>query len=405
VRDRTTADEQRAARYRDVFAIGEFRALFVSHLLSIFGDQLARVALAVLVFDRTRSAALAALTFALTLVPELAGGPLLAGLADAFPRRTLMVGCDLGRAGLLAVMAVPGLPLWLMCVLLVVVQLIGAPYKAARAAVLPSVLLADRYDVGVGLMYTALQVGMLGGYAVGAPLVVWLTPGWALLLDALTFALSSILLRAGIGPHPPEPGTKAAPLTGFRATSVLVWRDRRLRYLLAMACLAGCYTVTVGLAVPYVAQIGARTESVGLLMAAHPAGCALGTVLLTRLVPPERRLMLLSPLTVATSAVLLPIAVAPGLAVTVALCVLCGLLAGHDAVAAATFTRTAPAAHRGQAYGLAVAVLRATQGLGIALAGVLAQFTSPSTAIAVFAAVGVMAGIPVAIGWHRARGM
>ena len=36
-----------------VFAVGEFRALFFANLVSVIGDQLARVALAVLVFNRT----------------------------------------------------------------------------------------------------------------------------------------------------------------------------------------------------------------------------------------------------------------------------------------------------------------------------------------------------------------
>jgi hypothetical protein len=44
------------ATYRDVFGNSEFRALWTAHVLSVAGDQLARVALTVLVFDRTRSA-------------------------------------------------------------------------------------------------------------------------------------------------------------------------------------------------------------------------------------------------------------------------------------------------------------------------------------------------------------
>jgi MFS family permease len=404
MRDRgVVGGDGRAARYRDVFAVGEFRVLFITHVVSIAGDQLARVALAVLVFDRTGSPALAALTYALTLVPELAGGPLLSGLADRYPRRTLMVSCDVIRAGLVAIMAVPGVPLWVLGVLLVAVQLTGAPYKAARAAIMPAILAADRYEVGIGVTYAALQTGILGGYAVGAPLVAWLGPGWALVLDAATFVISAALNASGLGPHPPATtGTPPAAVTALRELVGLVWRDRRLRYLISFGCLAGCYTVPIGLAIPFAAQIGVGTAAVGLLLAALPAGSALGAALVTRLIPPPRRLVLLGPLAVATSAVLLPIGVVPGLAVAVALCALCGLLSGHDAVAVATFTRIIPAERRGQGYGLAVAVVRATQGVGAALAGVVAQFSTPSTAIAVFAGIGVLAGSGVAVGWRRA---
>ena len=103
--------EPRPARYRDVFAVAEFRALFAAHLLSVIGDQFARVALTVLVFARTGSAALTALTYALTFLPAIVAGPLLSGLADRYPRRTVMVVADVARAALVAVMAVPGVPL------------------------------------------------------------------------------------------------------------------------------------------------------------------------------------------------------------------------------------------------------------------------------------------------------
>lgn len=394
-----------AARYRDVFAVGEFRVLFVTHVVSIAGDQLARVALAVLVYGRTGSSALAALSYALTLLPELVAGPLLAGLADRYPRRTLMIVCDLVRAGLVAAMAVPGTPLWVLGVLVFAVPLAGAPYKAARAAIMPTILTGDRYEVGMGATYTALQLGILGGYAVGAPLVAWSGPEWALLLDAASFLVAAAMIARGLGAHRPPEAKQVPPsaLAAFGSLVGLVWRDRRLRYLMAFGCLAGCYTVPAGLAVPFADQVGADTAAVGLLLAAHPAGCAVGAALLTRLVPPGLRLRLLGTLAVATSAVLLPIGLFPGMGLAVALCVLCGLLAGHDAVAVATFTRTVPAERRGQAYGLALAVVRATQGVGAALAGVAAQLSSPSTAIAVFAGFGVLAGVAVAGGWRRVR--
>ncbi|WP_218952233.1 MFS transporter [Amycolatopsis anabasis] len=393
------------AGYREVFAAGEFRALFLSHLLSIVGDQLARVALAVLVFDRTGSPALAALTYALTFVPELLGGPLLAGLADRCARRALMVACDLCRAALVSAMAIPGIPLWALGLLLVAVQLVGAPFKAARAAILPRVLVADRLEVGMGIMFMTLQLGSLGGYSLGAPLVAWLGTGWALLIDAATFAGSAALIAVGVGPHPSPARETGQPtvLAAFGTSAQLVWRDRRLRYLVAIACLIGFHTVPTALAVPYAAEIGVSTAAVGVLLAATPAGSALGAVLITRMVRPAWRLRLLGPLAVATSAVLLPIALAPGLWITAGLCLLCGLLSGYDAVGVATFTRTVPAERRGQAYGLATAILRAAQGAGIALAGAVAELTTPSTAIATFAALGVVAGAGAAAGWQRAR--
>src|SRR5436190_16773362 len=101
----------RGPSFREVLGIREFRSLWAAELLSVIGDQLARVALAVLVFNRTSSASLTALTYALTFAPAVLGGALLSGLADRFPRRLVLVSTDLLRAALAGSMAIPGLSL------------------------------------------------------------------------------------------------------------------------------------------------------------------------------------------------------------------------------------------------------------------------------------------------------
>src|SRR5439155_6873741 len=86
------------------FSYGEFRALWLARGLSLLGDQLARVAIAVLVYDRTNSPALTAITYALTFLPYLAG-PLLAGIGDRRSRRGVIVTLDMARALIVAIMA------------------------------------------------------------------------------------------------------------------------------------------------------------------------------------------------------------------------------------------------------------------------------------------------------------
>src|SRR5918992_385903 len=72
-RHRRPPEEQ--ATYREVFAIGEFRTLWLAQALSYIGDQLAQVALAILVYHRTGSPLLTAVTYALTYLPPIVGGP------------------------------------------------------------------------------------------------------------------------------------------------------------------------------------------------------------------------------------------------------------------------------------------------------------------------------------------
>src|SRR5260370_7460818 len=71
--------------FREVFAVREFRALWLAQLLSVAGDQLARVAMTVLVFDRTHSALWTALTYAVTFLPWVIAGLARAGLPHRRP--------------------------------------------------------------------------------------------------------------------------------------------------------------------------------------------------------------------------------------------------------------------------------------------------------------------------------
>ena len=66
---------------------------------------------------------LAALTFAVSFVPNFIGGILLSGFADRLPRRAVMLACDLARMVLAALMAVPGVPLPVLVALLFLITM------------------------------------------------------------------------------------------------------------------------------------------------------------------------------------------------------------------------------------------------------------------------------------------
>lgn len=388
--------------------MGEFRALFGAQILSIAGDQLARVALAFLVFDRTGSAALTALTYALTFLPDLFGGPLLSGLADRFRRRELMVVTDLARAGLVGLMAIPGMHIALLAGLLIVVQLLASPFNAARAAVLPAILEGDRFVVGQGIINITYQLAQLAGYVAGGVIVKFTGTSVSLLIDAVTFLLSAILVRLGLRDRPaPQPAgadePKRSAMRSLREGAGLVWHNRKLRVLVALGCISGFYVVPEGLAVPYANQLGGGAVTAGLLFAAPPAGTVIGMLILTRLVPPRIRANLLGVLAIASSAVLIGSAASPGLVITLVLFGMSGAAAAHQTVVAATFMQTVPDAQRGQAFGLAHTSIRVSQGLGVVVAGAMAEGWAPSTVVAIAGALGTLAALFAAFSWHRVR--
>jgi MFS family permease len=192
---------QRAATFHEVFQVAEFRALFAAHLLSLLGDQLAKVALAVLVYSRTSSPLLTAASNALGYLPWLVGGPLLATVADLLPRRRVMVACDLAWCLLVLGMAaaVERLPvlLLLLLLLLVLVGLLAPPFEAARAATVPDVLRDERYVVGTSVGNMVSQSSQVLGFAVGGVLVAVVSARGALALNAATFLGSAVLVQWG----------------------------------------------------------------------------------------------------------------------------------------------------------------------------------------------------------------
>jgi MFS family permease len=206
VRVRIPAARQRTERptsYHDVFAVAEFRTVFLADLCSMLGDQIAAVAVAILLYQSSGSPLLAALGYATTYVPWLLGGPLLAAWAERFAGRSVMVGCDLARALLIALAAVPGLPLAVVGLLVLTAALLAPPFESARSALLPVILEGDRYPVAMSIRDAVHQSTQLVGFAVGGALVLAVSAPGALVLDAITFAGSALLLRLGLRLRPP----------------------------------------------------------------------------------------------------------------------------------------------------------------------------------------------------------
>jgi predicted MFS family arabinose efflux permease len=394
------ADDGRA-RFRDVLAVRQFRFLWLAYAQSRVGDQLARVAMSVLVYDRTHSPAWTALTYAMTILPNLAGGALLSGFADRFDRRAVMVVADVARAVLVALMVLPGLPIAVLVVLLCLVQLPFAPFASARNAIMPTILTGDRFMVGLAIMRTTDQLGLIGGIAVAATLVSALGTHPTLAIDAATFAVSALLVGFGVGSHRPDHRAAQGWWRRLRAGFLLVGHDRQLRALVALACVNGFYVIPESLAVPYAAQIHGGTAAIGWLLAGIPAGSVVGMLWLKRL-RPDLRLRLMAPLAVATCAVLVPSALAPVLWLSVLLWTASGLFAGHDMVVQGAFVQRVPDASRGQAIGLANAAMQAAQGTGIVAGGLLAQAWTPGLVVGIAGLAGVVAATGAALAWRRA---
>jgi len=401
---------EQAARtsFRDVFAVAEFRALWIAQLLSVVGDQLARVALTVLVYDRTRSALLAAITFVVSIVPTFIGGVTLAWLADKYPRRAVMIASDIARGMLVVVMAIPGVPLAVLVVLLFVVTLAGAPFLAARAAIYPDVLTGDRYVMGIAVSLTTFQFAQVIGFAAGGVLVGFFGIRVSLLADAATFLTSALIVRAWIRPRPApagvmnsdrEPSRLAAVVAGAR----LVFAGPALRTPMLFGWLAAFYNAPEGVVTPLAGALGGGATIVGVILAAQALGQVAGAIMFSRFVAPAVRLRFMGPLAVATCAVLILFAWRPDLAVSLLILVVSGLFASYQLAANAAFVSATPQQQRSQAFGLAQGGMSLGQGTVLILAGAAAQHHAPARVIAVCGAVGAVLALAIALSWARYR--
>lgn len=403
------AGQERQVTYREVIAVREFRALWYGQGLSLLGDQLAQVALAVLVYDRTGSPLATAAVYALTYLPGIVGGPLLAGLADRFARRGVMLACDLLRAVLVGVMAVPGVPFWALCALVFLVVLLSAPFSAARAALLPEVLEGDAYVMGSALQNMTNQAVQMLGFAAGGALIATMGPYRALALDAATFLGSALILVSGVRRRPaaqPD-GAKPSMWTMTKGGARLVFGSRKLRTLVLFAWLCGFYILPEGLAAPYAAALhtGALPVPVitGLLMAAMPAGTVVGAFLFSRFVSPPRRLRLMGWMAMLSCAPLIVTAIRPPLAVVLAAWVLSGIGGAYQLAANAAFVQSVPPERRAQAFGLVQSGLMTVQGIGILVGGFAAERLGPEPVVALAGIAGVISAAVLAMVWTESR--
>src|SRR6266702_1069583 len=373
---------RRATSYRAVFAIREFRTLWWAQVLSYLGDQVAQVAIAMLVYTKTGSPWLTALAYALTYLPPILGGPLLAGLADTFPRRQVMITLDLARGGLVELMALPSMPLAGTCALLCVTVLLGPPFSAARSAMLPQILPRERLALGSTVGNLTFQTSQAAGFLADGILVATLGAYRSLALDALSFCLSAALITGWVRPRPYSGEAPTQPLlhTIFRDVA-LIFRRPAARTLVLFGWLAGFAVVPEGLAAPYARTLGGGPLTVGLLMCAMPVGTVAGALVIGRLSRPDERLRMIG-----------------------ALAMLSCAGGAYQLAAARAFVDALPNGQRGRAFSVAQSGLLAAQALGILLAGAAARWISPPTIVAIAGVLGAAAAAVLAVEWARHRG-
>jgi Na+/melibiose symporter-like transporter len=393
------------ASYRDVFAVREYRYLFSANLLSLIGDQLTAIALSFIVYYRSGSPTLAALAYAGSYATWILGGPVLSVLADRYPRRRVLVTCDLARAGLVLLLTIPALPALALVALAFAANLFRPPFQSARASLMPDILDRRRYIVANGLDNIVAESAQVIGFAAGGFLIALFSARGVLLADAATFLISALLIAIGVRHRSATAamgtGQDRSWMADVAAGAALIFRDRTLRAYLLLFWLACLVYGTEGLVAPLARQYGGGAAIGGLLLAAMPLGVAIGGVLITRVCPPAWLDRLMVPLAVVSCIALLPIAVVPPLPVLLGLLILSGLAGSFSVPLNALFVGAVPAAYRARAIGVAVGGVSAVQGLAMVAAGAAAERLPPTTVVAAAGLAATLGVLTVAAQWPR----
>jgi MFS family permease len=385
-----------------VFAVRGYLALFIAACLSTWGDYIARLTIAAVVYQRTESPLATATTLAVSLVPSMFGRSLLGPLADRVPYKYVLIASHSSRAVMVLVLiwaVAMEAPIATLLVALFVLETLGGPAAAAQL-VLMTDLFSDRlvFVRAMGLSALMEQANQALGLALGGIIVAGLGPARGLVLDFVTFVVSAVVIgivvRARPVPGEPKPG-----LVGFFAdlgtAAGVVARHRILRRLLGLSLVAALgISAPEAVALPYAGNAGFG----GLLMACPIAGAALGVVVVSRWDPHVSNARIIA-MALAMPLPLLLTAFRPPILVTAALWFCAGTLQAFMLPLQSTFSLVTPEQRRGAVFGLGGALSVTAAGASYLVAGWLSELTNPAAAVTMCAVVCLGATVLLAAWW------
>lgn len=260
----------------------DFRLLFVAGTVFYFGAMVSGVAVPFQIYALTGSNFAVGAVGLVELVPLIVLGLYGGALADHVDRRRLLVSTGTAQALCTAVLAVnaflPRPNLWVIFVVAALLVSAGALQRPSREALLPRTVGHDRIPAANAMSSLGMQLGLLGGPAVGGLLIAGVGIGWCFVVDVTGLLIATgmyLLLR----PYPHREETTPPSLAGIA---------EGLRYAVRRRDLLGTYLVDIAamlLALPIVLfpalaeRVFAAPELLGLLYSAETVGALVATAL------------------------------------------------------------------------------------------------------------------------------
>jgi len=232
----------------------DFAKLWAAQLVSLLGDWFSTIVISALIVSYTaetgyQGVAVSAFLIA-RLIPPLLMRPLAGVLADRFDRKRLLIASDILRAlavlGLLFTTQGPEyLPL--VYVFIVIQFLVSSIFEPARNAIMPSILYRHQLVIGNTLSSVTWSAMLAIGAITGGIVAELLGIQAALLIDALTFVVSALLVITIVIPETPR-SNLGQELRKVKDKSQRTFVDG-IRYLLKHPTAAAPLFVKMGLSI------------------------------------------------------------------------------------------------------------------------------------------------------------
>jgi MFS family permease len=352
----------------------DFRRLLLAHSISRAGDAFNTVGLVVLAFNLTGSGLGVAGTVTFEVLPILLLGPLVGLAVDRYPRRSVMVVADLGRAALALLLAAVGDSVLVAYGVAFGLSAFTQAFNPAASSTLPDTVEADELvDANTALWTTAVVAQIVLAPLTGVLIAVF-GVGLAFTINAASYLISAALLRGlQVGRSPAtiaQQGWRSA-VEGIRVIRghPLLARLAVVQVLAALS--AGATGALLVMLAAERLDIGA--EGFGILLGSIGAGAALGPLLLRRRIRPQARLWLFGPYAV-RAGVDFVMAVASSTVVAGAALLLYGMATSIGTITyQSTLQQIVPADVRGRVLACYDVIWNGARLLSLALGGLIAD--------------------------------
>jgi MFS family permease len=325
------------------------RWFFAAHLQGAMGAGAGYIALMVLAYDRLGSAWGATAVLLADFLPAMLLGPLLGSLVDRTSRLGGAVMADVIRAS-----AFGGLMFAHGAVSLVALALVAgfgtALFRPSTYALLPTLVAPERVGAANALFSAVRDSGQLAGMMAAAGLLALTSPEAVLGVNAVTFALSALLIarmRGHVRAITPATTAEADPTEGIRS----LLADRFVRVLIVssgLVTLCGAM-MNVGELVLATKDLDAGATGFALLTSVYGLGLIAGSLFAAH---SETRVAFFAGLG-GVAAGMLGTALAPGIAFALTTFAFTGAANGMFCTAKITMLHRAVPEHlHGRAFGL-----------------------------------------------------